>query len=85
MLSINNYGKHKTPRSRKWFGTIWDDDDLDLVKKLQNDDKCSYLIISALDHTSNDNNEDDGPKCDHYHVFYQLMNPGCHLATKTAH
>lgn len=82
---MNAHGKHKTLRSRKWFGTIWDNDDLEMVRNLQNDQKCTYLIISALDHTKNDENEVNGVKCDHYHVFYQLLNPRAHLPTKSAH
>lgn len=66
------------PRSRKWFGTIWDQTDLDSVMKL----KYSYLIVSALDQTAEIH---EGRAHDHWHVFIQFKSNRKHPATHRAH
>lgn len=52
----------KNIRSRKWFGTLWDYEDIEYLKTL----KYQYLIISALDQTEE---EHEGRLHDHWHVF----------------
>lgn len=61
------------PRSRKWFGTVWNTEDLDYIKKL----KWQYILISNLDHT-----EDEQP---HWHVFIQFNSNRTRPNTKNAH
>lgn len=86
-MSKNRRHGHVQPQATKWFGTIWHEEDLNLCKQLANDPRCTYLIISALDHTKGDHNGPlDAPiACDHFHVFYQLSTKRVHLQTKNAH
>lgn len=66
------------PRSRKWFGTVWDKMDLEIIKA----QKYQYLIISALDKTSEAH---EGRQQEHWHVFIQFKSNRPPPGTRTAH
>lgn len=66
------------PRSRKWFGTVWDLEELETIKK----QKYQYLIISALDQTAEIH---EGVAHEHWHVFMQFKSNRKPPATKRAH
>lgn len=69
---------NRSIRSRKWFITVWDQEDLDkIVKK-----RWKYIIVSALDHTQG---EHEGAQQEHVHIFAQDYSNNPRLATKTAH
>lgn len=65
-------------RSRKWFGTIWEQSDIEYVKNL----KSTYLLISALDQTEE---EHAGIRRDHWHVFIQFASNRNRPNTRNAH
>ena len=64
---------HSCPRNRIWMGTIWLDEDKELIKSLDH----VYLIISDDDHT-----EDEQL---HWHCLIQFANQRVHPRTSTAH
>lgn len=66
------------PRSRKWFGTVWNMQDLAYIKNL----KTQYIIISALDRTAE---EKEGVQREHWHVFLQFKSNRTPPATKNTH
>nr|WQA30164.1 MAG: rep protein [Cressdnaviricota sp.] len=68
-----HHGVHSQPRSRIWFGTIWDMDDKLLVNGLDS----QYLIISADDQTENEQL--------HWHCLVQFPNARVHPRTRRAH
>lgn len=63
----------KQPRSRKWFGTIWIDRDLEKVRNC----KTVYTLISDLDKT------EEGQE--HWHCLLLFKNNNYHPNTETAH
>lgn len=65
-------------RSRKWFGTVWSEIDLNNIRAL----KYQYLLISALDTTSHDHED---RLQDHWHVFIQFKSNRTRPRTMTAH
>lgn len=69
---------NRSIRSRKWFITVWDQEDLDKILRK----KWKYIIVSALDHTAG---EHDGAQEEHVHIFAQDHSNNPRLATKTAH
>nr|WQA30123.1 MAG: rep protein [Cressdnaviricota sp.] len=78
MKSGNNKGrgnliKEKEPRSRIWMGTIWKEDDKNLLKGLT----YQYLIISDNDHTEEEQL--------HWHCLIQFKEARKHPRTSTAH
>ena len=73
--NLNNHNSNRNkriPKSRAWFRTIWNKDDLQLCKNLQNYPKVEYLIISTLDKTSEKHYKENGEEIQqhHYHVVY---------------
>lgn len=66
-------GRSRQQRARAWFGTLWNQEDIDFVKSLN----YKYIIISAPDHTQ------DGQE--HYHCLIQFCNPRRWPGTLTAH
>lgn len=67
-------------RSRKWFGTVWDERDLLVVKGYEK--RAQFIIISALDQTAE---EHEGVRRDHWHVFIQSVTQLARPKTATAH
>lgn len=61
------------PRSRKWFGTIWNDDDLRIVQC----ENAKYIIISADDFTEENQK--------HWHCLIQYKEKKSHPKTLNAH
>ena len=65
--------KKRAPRSRTWFGTVWLQEDLDLIQMINSE----YCLISDDDHT-----EDEQL---HWHVLLRFNCQRNHPPTKTAH
>lgn len=65
--------RRKEPRSRIWFGTIWEKIDIDTVKLL----KSQYLLISDLDKTDDDQ--------EHWHCLIQFKDARKRPRTINAH
>lgn len=72
----------KSLKSRYWFGTIWEQHDLNLVHTILTSAHCIYGVISALDKTEE---EHEGKKQDHYHCLLIFDYSRPRPATKTAH
>lgn len=62
-----------SPKSRIWFGTLWEESDKTLVKSLP----YQYIIISADDHTEEEQL--------HWHCLIQFKNPRVRPRTTNAH
>lgn len=69
----SNHAVHIQPRNRLWMGTIWLEEDKDLIKSLDH----KYLIISDDDHTEEEQL--------HWHCVIQFNNARVHPRTSTAH
>ena len=70
---LNQHARWTEPRSRIWFGTLWDDNDKNTIRGLNK----QYCIISDNDYT------EDGQL--HWHCLIQFKNARKHPRTSTAH
>ena len=66
-------GEDKAVRSRKWFITIWDLDDRDLIMSA----RAKYILVSDDDHTK------EGQL--HWHAVLQYKDSNQRLRTRNAH
>lgn len=67
----------KRVRGRVWMGTIWEEEDLDLVKNIAAKGGAQYGLISDEDHTK------EGQL--HRHVLLQFKNAVVRPKTKSGH